>query len=38
MSRKLEVGDHVRWNTEAGYVSGKIIDVWHKGAALHEID
>ena len=27
MSRKLKVGDHVRWNSEAGYVTGRIIKV-----------
>lgn len=27
MKRKFKVGDHVRWNSEAGYVSGKIIKV-----------
>jgi len=27
MSKKFKVGDHVRWNSEAGYVSGKIIKV-----------
>ena len=27
MSKKFNVGDHVRWNSEAGYVSGKIIKV-----------
>ena len=25
--RKLKVGDHVRWNSEAGYVSGRIIKI-----------
>lgn len=24
-----KVGDHVKWNSEAGYVSGKIIKVHH---------
>lgn len=24
---KLKIGDHIRWNSEAGYVSGKIIKV-----------
>jgi hypothetical protein len=27
MSRKFKVGDHVRWNSEAGHVSGRIIKV-----------
>lgn len=27
MSRKFKVGDHVRWNSEAGYVSGVIIKI-----------
>lgn len=26
-SRHFKVGDHVRWNSEAGYVSGTIIKV-----------
>jgi Hypervirulence associated proteins TUDOR domain len=30
MARKLKVGDHVRWNSEAGMVSGKIIKVHTK--------
>ncbi len=30
MTRKFEVGDHVTWNSEAGYVSGKIIKVHTK--------
>lgn len=25
--RKFKVGDHVKWNSEAGYVSGKIIKI-----------
>jgi hypothetical protein len=25
MSTKFEVGDHVRWNSEAGHVSARII-------------
>jgi Hypervirulence associated proteins TUDOR domain len=25
VSIKFKVGDHVRWNSEAGYVSGRII-------------
>jgi hypothetical protein len=27
MGRKFRVGDHVTWNSEAGHVSGKIIEV-----------
>lgn len=27
MSHPFQVGDHVRWNSEAGHVSGKIIQV-----------
>jgi hypothetical protein len=27
MSAQFEVGDHVRWNSEAGYVSGRVIKV-----------
>lgn len=27
MSEEFKVGDHVRWNSEAGYVSGTIIAV-----------
>jgi len=30
MKRKFKVGDHVRWNSEAGYVSGRIIKVHTK--------
>lgn len=25
--RKFKVGNHVKWNSEAGYVSGKIIKI-----------
>jgi Hypervirulence associated proteins TUDOR domain len=37
---KFEVGDHVRWNSEAGYVSGRIIrihtrDTQYKGHTRH---
>ncbi|HLW68810.1 MAG TPA: DUF2945 domain-containing protein [Gemmataceae bacterium] len=40
MARKLKVGDHVRWNSEAGYVTGRIIkvhtkDVDYKGYTHH---
>jgi hypothetical protein len=27
MTEKFRVGDHVRWNSEAGYVSGRIVKV-----------
>jgi hypothetical protein len=27
MSKRFKVGDHVRWNSEAGHVSGRIIKV-----------
>jgi hypothetical protein len=27
MPKKFKVGDHVIWNSEAGYVSGKIVKV-----------
>jgi hypothetical protein len=30
MTERFKVGDHVTWNSEAGYVSGTIIRV-HKG-------
>jgi hypothetical protein len=30
MPNRFKVGDHVRWNSEAGYVSGKIIKVHRK--------
>lgn len=30
MKKKLKVGDHVIWNSEAGYVSGKIVKVHTK--------
>jgi hypothetical protein len=40
MKQKFKVGDHVRWNSEAGRVSGKIIkvhrkDVDYKGYTHH---
>ncbi|HEX7914971.1 DUF2945 domain-containing protein [Rudaea sp.] len=40
MSKRFEVGDHVRWNSEAGHVSGTIIrihtrDVDYKGYIHH---
>jgi hypothetical protein len=30
MTHKFSVGDHVRWNSEAGHVSGTIIAVHTK--------
>jgi hypothetical protein len=30
MSTQFKVGDHVRWNSEAGHVSGKITQVHKK--------
>lgn len=30
MTTKFKVGDHVCWNSEAGYVSGKIVKVHNK--------
>lgn len=27
MTRKFKIGDHARWNSEAGHVTGKIIAV-----------
>jgi hypothetical protein len=30
MTAKFKVGDHVRWNSEAGYVSGRIVKVHTK--------
>ncbi len=30
MDRKFKVGDHVRWNSEAGWVSGRITKI-HTG-------
>ncbi len=40
MVQQFEVGDHVRWNSEAGYVEGVIIrkhtkDVEYKGHVRH---
>jgi hypothetical protein len=40
MGKNLKVGDHVRWNSEAGYVSGRIIkihsrDTQYKGYVHH---
>jgi hypothetical protein len=30
MTTTFKVGDHVRWNSEAGHVSGKIVKVHKK--------
>jgi hypothetical protein len=30
MAKRFKVGDHVTWNSEAGYVGGKIITVHTK--------
>ena len=30
MTTRFKVGDHVRWNSEAGHVSGKIVKVHKK--------
>lgn len=43
MSKKFKVGDHVVWNSEAGYVRGRIIkvhtrDVDYKGHTRHASD
>jgi hypothetical protein len=27
MSKRFKVGDHVRWNSEAGYVTGRVTEV-----------
>lgn len=40
MGKRFKVGDHVTWNSEAGYVSGRIIrihsaDVDYKGYTHH---
>ncbi len=40
MAEKFKIGDHVRWNSEAGWVSGKIIrihtrDFNYKGYTRH---
>ena len=40
MKKPLKVGDHVRWNSEAGWVSGRIIrihtkDIDYKGYTHH---
>jgi len=40
MSTKFKIGDHVRWNSEAGHVSGRVIkvhvrDTEYKGHPRH---
>lgn len=40
MTQRFKIGDHVGWNSEAGKVSGKIIEVHtenfqHKGYTRH---
>lgn len=40
MSKRFKVGDHVRWNSEAGYVTGHITkvctsDTTYKGHTRH---
>jgi hypothetical protein len=30
MASKLKIGDHVTWNSEAGYVSGTVIKIHTK--------
>ena len=40
MSRKFSIGDHVGWNSEAGQVSGRVIEIHtanfqHKGYTRH---
>ncbi|WP_406729326.1 DUF2945 domain-containing protein [Streptomyces sp. GD-15H] len=40
MTKQFNVGDHVRWNSEAGHVEGVIVrkhtrDVEHKGHTRH---
>ena len=40
MAKKFKVGDHVAWNSEAGHVSGRIVqvhtsDVNYKGYTHH---
>jgi Hypervirulence associated proteins TUDOR domain len=32
MSRRFKIGDHVRWNSEAGRVGGRIIKVHTRDA------
>lgn len=37
MEQAFKIGGHVRWNSEAGQVSGHTIAV-HQGIALHLTD
>jgi hypothetical protein len=41
MTKRFKVGDHVRWNAEAGFVSGTIVkvhtrDTDYKGPAARD--
>jgi hypothetical protein len=38
MSTKFKVGDHVRWNSEAGHVSGKHTTVHPMTAPAHIVN
>lgn len=43
MATRFRIGDHVRWNSEAGYVTGRIIavhtaDFDYKGYTHHASD
>jgi Hypervirulence associated proteins TUDOR domain len=35
MKAKFKLGDHVTWNSEAGYVSGRIVRVHTKDVNWH---
>lgn len=35
MSERFRVGDHVTWNSEAGYVSGRIIKIHRRDTEYH---
>jgi len=35
MTTKFKVGDHVRWNSEAGHVSGKVVKVHKSDTDYH---
>jgi len=42
MQKRLKIGDHVSWNSEAGRVTGTIVKIHahiaaHKGGALTRI-
>ena len=30
MPKQFKIGDHVRWNSEAGYVTGTIVKIHHR--------